>query len=56
MLLALSVASVGTVAIGRTLNVVLGAVAGLVVLRERLSLTRLAGLATVISGVLIVTT
>ncbi|TCC50985.1 hypothetical protein E0H75_12625 [Kribbella capetownensis] len=56
VLLALSVTSVGTVAIGRTLNVVLGAVAGFVVLRERLSRTRLAGLATVVAGVLIVTT
>jgi drug/metabolite transporter (DMT)-like permease len=56
VLLALSVASVGTVAIGRTLNVVLGAVAGFVVLRERLSLTRIAGLAAVVASVLIVTT
>ncbi|MFI6831257.1 EamA family transporter [Kribbella sp. NPDC050241] len=56
VLLALSFASVGTVAIGRTLNVVVGAVAGLVVLRERLSLTRIAGLTTVVAGVLIVTT
>lgn len=56
VLLALSVASVSTVAIGRTLNVALGAVAGLVVLRERLSLTRIAGLTTVVAGVLIVTT
>ncbi|MEV0800211.1 EamA family transporter [Kribbella sp. NPDC050281] len=56
VLLALSFASVGTVAIGRTLNVVLGAMAGLVVLRERLSLTRIAGLTTVVAGVLIVTT
>jgi len=55
VLLALSVTSVGTVAIGRTLNVVLGAVAGCVVLRERLGRTRLAGLATVVAGVLIVT-
>ncbi|MFG1626628.1 hypothetical protein [Kribbella sp. NPDC049227] len=56
VLLALSVASVGTVAIGRTLNVVLGAIVGLVVLRERLSLARIAGLTTVVAGVLIVTT
>ncbi|WP_406046722.1 hypothetical protein [Kribbella sp. NBC_00889] len=56
VLLALSVASVGTVAIGRTLNLVLGAMAGLVVLRERLSLTHIAGLTTVVAGVLIVTT
>ena len=55
VLLALSVASVGTVAIGRTLNVVLGAVLGVVVLRERLTHARIAGLAIVVAGVLIVT-
>ena len=56
VLLALSVASVGTVAIGRTLNVVLGALLGAVVLHERLTPTRIAGLATVVAGVLPVST
>ncbi|MEU4290349.1 hypothetical protein AB0E63_19175 [Kribbella sp. NPDC026596] len=38
---------------GRTLNVVLGALLGAVVLHERLSLARLAGLVTIIAGVLL---
>ncbi|MGW7686100.1 EamA family transporter [Kribbella sp. NPDC054772] len=54
VLLALSVASVGTVAIGRTLNVVLGALLGVVVLRERLDRARIVGLAIIIGGVLLV--
>ncbi|TDX03190.1 hypothetical protein [Kribbella sp. VKM Ac-2566] len=51
VLLALSFASVGTVAVGRTLNVVLGALLGAVVLRER---PRVAGLVVVVAGVLLV--
>lgn len=51
VLLALSFASVGTVAVGRTLNVVLGALLGAVVLRER---PRIAGLVVVVAGVLLV--
>ncbi|MFF0345417.1 EamA family transporter [Kribbella sp. NPDC004875] len=54
VLLALSVASVGTVAIGRTLNVVLGALLGAVVLGERLDRARIVGLAIIIGGVLVV--
>jgi drug/metabolite transporter (DMT)-like permease len=54
VLLALSVASVGTVAIGRSMNVVLGALLGVVVLRERLDRARVAGLATMVGGVLLV--
>ncbi|NIK60949.1 hypothetical protein [Kribbella shirazensis] len=51
VLLALSFASVGTVAVGRTLNVVLGAGLGAIVLRER---PHVAGLAVVLAGVLLV--
>ncbi|MET7282865.1 DMT family transporter [Kribbella sp. NPDC005582] len=56
VLLALSFASVSTVAVGRTLNVVLGALLGFFVLRERVTRTRLAGLATVVAGVVLVST
>jgi drug/metabolite transporter (DMT)-like permease len=56
VLLALTFASVGTVAIGRTLNVVLGALLGAVVLHERLTPARIAGLATVVAGVVLVST
>ncbi|GAA1578513.1 MULTISPECIES: hypothetical protein [Kribbella] len=52
VLVALSFASVGTVAVGRTLNVVLGAALGTIVLRER---PRVAGLIVVVAGVLLVT-
>ncbi|HZX05899.1 hypothetical protein, partial [Kribbella sp.] len=51
VLVALSFASVSTVAVGRTLNVVLGALIGAFVLRER---PRIAGLAVVVAGVLLV--
>ena len=51
VLLALTVASVGTVAIGRTLNVVLGALLGAVLLHER---PRVGGLVIVVAGVLLV--
>jgi drug/metabolite transporter (DMT)-like permease len=54
VLLALSVASVGTVAIGRTLNVVLGALLGVVVLHERLDRARIVGLAIILGGVVLV--
>lgn len=51
VLLALSFASVGTVAVGRTLNVVLGGLLGAIVLHER---PRFAALAVVVAGVLLV--
>lgn len=51
VLLALSVASVATVAIGRSMNVVLGTLLGAVVLRER---PRVTGLVVVVAGVLLV--
>ncbi|WP_410788308.1 hypothetical protein [Kribbella sp. C-35] len=51
VLLALSFASVGTVAVGRTLNIVLGALLGATVLHER---PRIAGLVVVVAGVLLV--
>ncbi|TCC05931.1 EamA family transporter [Kribbella soli] len=54
VLLALTVASVGTVAIGRSLNVVLGVLLGVVVLHERLDAARVIGLATMVGGVLLV--
>ncbi|TDW23831.1 EamA family transporter [Kribbella kalugense] len=54
VLVALSVASVGTVAIGRSLNVVVGVLLGVVVLHERLNRSRVIGLATMVGGVLLV--
>jgi drug/metabolite transporter (DMT)-like permease len=54
VLLALTFASVGTVAIGRSLNVVLGVILGVVVLRERLDGLRVIGLTTLVGGVLLV--
>jgi drug/metabolite transporter (DMT)-like permease len=54
VLLALSVASVGTVAIGRSMNVVLGALLGALVLHEPINRRRAAGLATMVAGVLLV--
>ncbi|HZX05117.1 EamA family transporter [Kribbella sp.] len=51
VLVALSFASVSTVAVGRTLNVALGALIGAFVLRER---PRIAGLVVVVAGVLLV--
>lgn len=51
VLLALSFAPVGAVAVGRTLNVVFGGVLGALVLRER---PRFAALAVVVAGVLLV--
>ena len=51
VLLALSYTSIGTVAVGRTLNVVLGGLLGAIVLHER---PRIAGLAVVVAGVLLV--
>ncbi|GAA1578966.1 EamA family transporter [Kribbella hippodromi] len=54
VLLALSYASVGAVAIGRTLNVVIGTLLGVVMLKEQLNRARIIGLAAIISGVLVV--
>ena len=54
VLLALRFASVGTVAIGRSLNVVLGVLLGVVVLRERLEPRQAIGLATMVGGILLV--
>lgn len=56
VLLALSFASVSTVAVGRSLNVVIGALVGFVVLHERVTRARLAGLAAVVAGVVLVST
>ncbi|MFC9691509.1 EamA family transporter [Kribbella sp. NPDC056951] len=53
-LLALSYASVSAVAVGRTMNVVIGALLGFLVLHERATRTRLAGLAAVVAGVVLV--
>ncbi|GLY82063.1 hypothetical protein [Actinoallomurus iriomotensis] len=50
VLVAMSLEPVGAVATGRTLNVVLG----VVILRERLTPVRAAGLAAVAGGVLLV--
>lgn len=54
VLAAMSLEPVGAVATGRTLNVVLGTLLGVLVLRERLSLPRVAGLVAVVAGVLLV--
>ncbi|TWD82656.1 hypothetical protein FB561_3792 [Kribbella amoyensis] len=56
VLVALSLAPVGTVAVGRTLNVVVGNLFGVAILRERITLTSAAGLAAVVTGVLLVST
>ncbi|TDD45987.1 hypothetical protein E1263_37480 [Kribbella antibiotica] len=56
VLLALSYASVTTVAVGRTLNVVIGALLGFAILHERVTRTRLAGLTAVVAGVVLVST
>lgn len=56
VLVAMSLEPVGAVATGRTLNVVLGTILGVLVLRERVSLPRIAGLVAVIGGVLLVST
>jgi drug/metabolite transporter (DMT)-like permease len=54
VLVAMSLSPVSTVAVGRTLNVAVGNLLGVVVLRERLTLVTLAGLAAVLVGVLLV--
>lgn len=54
VLVAMSLSPVSTVAVGRTLNVAVGNLLGVVVLRERLTLVTLAGLAAVLGGVLLV--
>ncbi|MGC4941811.1 hypothetical protein [Kribbella sp. DT2] len=52
-LVAMSLTSIGTVAIGRTLNVVVGTLLGLIVLRERITPLTTIGLAAVVGGVLL---
>ncbi|MBP2478414.1 drug/metabolite transporter (DMT)-like permease [Crossiella equi] len=54
VLVALALEPVAAVATGRTLNVVLGVLLGALVLRERITPSRLAGLAAVVAGVLLV--
>ncbi|GLY86384.1 hypothetical protein [Actinoallomurus iriomotensis] len=54
VLVAMSLEPVGAVATGRTLNVLLGTLLGVVILRERLTPVRAAGLAAVAGGVLLV--
>ncbi|MEV6415633.1 hypothetical protein [Kribbella sp. NPDC051718] len=54
VLVAMSLSPVSTVAVGRTLNVAVGNLLGVVVLRERLTLVTLAGLTAVVAGVLLV--
>ncbi|MBB4678675.1 EamA family transporter [Crossiella cryophila] len=56
VLVAMTLEPVSAVATGRTLNVVLGVLLGVLVLRERLTAWRVAGLAAVIGGVLLVST
>lgn len=50
----MSISPVSTVAVGRTLNVAVGNLMGVVVLRERLTRATLIGLAAVVAGVLLV--
>lgn len=54
VLVAMSISPVSTVAVGRTLNVAVGNLMGVVVLRERLTRATLIGLAAVVAGVLLV--
>ncbi|MEV6286608.1 hypothetical protein [Kribbella sp. NPDC051770] len=53
VLLAMTLTTIETVAIGRTLNVVVGTLLGLLVLRERLTPLTTVGLAAVVGGVLL---
>jgi drug/metabolite transporter (DMT)-like permease len=53
VLVAMTLASIETVAIGRTLNVVVGTLLGLFVLRERLTPLTTTGLVAVTAGVLL---
>ncbi|MEV8373050.1 EamA family transporter [Kribbella sp. NPDC056861] len=54
VLVAMSLSPVSTVAVGRTLNVAIGNLLGLAVLRERLTRTAVVGLTAVVAGVLLV--
>jgi drug/metabolite transporter (DMT)-like permease len=54
VLVAMSLSPVSTVAVGRTLNVAVGNLLAVVVLRERPTLATVAGLTAVIAGVLLV--
>jgi len=54
VLVAMALEPVTAVAAGRTLNVVVGALLGVVVLRERLTVTRVIGLVAIIGGVVLV--
>jgi drug/metabolite transporter (DMT)-like permease len=49
----MTLASIETVAIGRTLNVVVGTLLGLLVLRERLTPLTTTGLVAIVGGVLL---
>lgn len=53
VLVAMTLTSIETVAIGRTLNVVIGTLLGLVILRERLTPLTTTGLAAIVGGVLL---
>ncbi|GAA4011796.1 EamA family transporter [Allokutzneria multivorans] len=54
VLVAMAIEPIGAVATGRTLNVVVGVLLGVLVLRERLTLSRTTGLTAVVAGVLLV--
>ncbi len=54
VLVAMAISPVSTVAVGRTLNVAVGNLLGVVVLKERLTRPTLVGLAAVVGGVLLV--
>ncbi|WP_344850071.1 EamA family transporter [Kribbella ginsengisoli] len=54
VLVAMSISPVSTVAVGRTLNVAVGNLLGIVVLRERLTLVSVVGLTAVLAGVVLV--
>jgi drug/metabolite transporter (DMT)-like permease len=56
VLVAMSISPVSTVAIGRTLNVVMGNLLGIFVLREKLTIATLTGLSAVLAGILLVST
>jgi drug/metabolite transporter (DMT)-like permease len=54
VLVAMAISPVSTVAVGRTLNVAVGNLLGIVVLRERLTTATVVGLVAVVAGVLLV--
>lgn len=54
VLVAMSLSPVSTVAVGRTLNVAVGNLMAIVVLRERLTIATVTGLAAVLAGILLV--